>query len=187
MSLVMNYDTNLIDRYFSHLLLGDIRDQCYWREVYGGHDYPCWFYLYLACASRLYQSDVVEIGADTGASALCMASETSGKVFSVDIREDAWEYVPDDVENIVKIVSDSTDPEWVKNHDLSKVKLWLIDGLHESPKVRQECELLRPFWTDGSLVVFDDLKMVDPAFADQEGDKFTPVDIHGNGIGLLLI
>lgn len=98
----------------------------------GPDQYQCWFYWYLACATKYLQPKaVVEIGADEGTSALAFLTELpeDGKVYSIDIR-DGWEAVPKTEKRLIKILGNSIDDEIVNKYDYSKATLWLIDGFH---------------------------------------------------------
>ena len=153
------------------------------------YDYPCWFYWYLACMVRkLKPKQVVEIGADYGASAVFMASELpkKGKLYSIDIRDD-WRYV--DTKNIIKVQGDSKNKDTWKNVPLAKTKLWLIDGKHTVEQVRAECELISPHWKKGTVVIFDDLGQVIKAFEELKYEKHIihRRTIHGTRVGILIV
>src|SRR5882672_10549939 len=87
-----NYAVDKLDPFFITLFKKGNRDYSYWQELYRQHQYPCYYYHYLATAVKMLgATQVVEIGADKGASAIVMALE-GADVYSVDIR-DGWEYV----------------------------------------------------------------------------------------------
>jgi cephalosporin hydroxylase len=157
------------------------------------YDYPCWFYWYLACMiKKLKPMQVVELGADRGASAIFMASELpeGGKVYSVDIRASAWEYVREDMDNIIKVVGDSKVREiWPDDVSLDETKFWLIDGDHSVEQVRAECKLYSQYWQEGTVVLFDDLGQVLRAFEELKYEKFIIPrrTIHGTRVGLLIV
>ena len=162
-----------------------IRDGKY---IYG---YPCWFYWYLACVVRkLKPKQVIEIGADYGASAVFMASELpkKGKLYSIDVKDD-WRYVEESAKNIIKVQGDSKVKETWKNVPLRKTKLWLIDGKHTVEQVRAECELISPYWKKGTVVIFDDLGQVMRAFEELKYEKhiIPRRTIHGTRVGILIV
>ncbi len=185
------YTIKKVDRFFKDLDKGDDRDAEYFKEIYRLRDYPCLFYSYLACAVRvLGAKQCVEIGADRGASALMMASE-GATVYSNDIR-DGWEFVPNDVTNIIKLCGDSRDMKTFGGIPLGKTDLWLIDGSHYPNQVREECKQFMPFWHEGTVVLFDDLTSIEPAFTELPYDKIKNfAEIHGPdesvGEGILVL
>jgi cephalosporin hydroxylase len=178
------YTTEKVDNYFLKLFMGDDRDKSYWNEIYRQYpQYPCYYYQYLACAVRVLKAkQVVEIGADRGASALMMASE-GAKVYSIDIRN-GWEYVKNN-KKIVKIVGDSC--VIPKGVDLKKTKLWLIDGLHTVEKVQQELNVYKDYIVPGSVVIMDDINQHIELWKAIKSDKFASNDIHGNGVGVVCV
>lgn len=155
------------------------------------YDYPCWFYWYLACVVRKLQpKQVIEIGADKGASAVFMASELpeNGKLYSIDVKDD-WQYVDKSAKNIIKVQGDSKIKETWKGIPLDKTKLWLIDGDHTVKQVRAECKLLSPHWKKGTVVIFDDLGAVMKAFQELKFEKhIIPMRVvHGTRVGVLIV
>lgn len=179
------YSTKKVDKYFLKLFQGDDRDQSYWKEIYRQYpQYPCYYYQYLACAVRVLKAkQIVEIGADRGASTLMMVSE-GAHVFSVDIR-DGWEYVKS--KKVIKLVGDSCDTSLFKDVDLKKTNLWLIDGLHTPEKVQQELQTYQEYMVPGSVVIMDDINQHIEVWKAIPLDKFASVDIHGNGVGVVVI
>ncbi len=155
------------------------------------YDYPCWFYWYLACVVRkLKPKQVVEIGADYGASAVFMASELPkrGKLYSIDIKDD-WRYVDKSAKNITKVQGDSKDKDTWKGVPLKRTKLWLIDGQHTVDQVKAECELFSPYWKKGTVVIFDDLGQVMKAFEELKYEKYIIPrrTVHGTRVGILIV
>ena len=179
------YSTKKVDKYFLKLFMGDAKDKSYWKEIYRQYDfYPCYYYQYLACAVRVLKAkQVIEIGADRGASALMMASE-GAKVYSIDIRN-GWEY--GDHKNIVKIVGDSLQVGYLVNADLKKTKLWLIDGLHTYDQVKKELEVLNKYFKTGDVIILDDTQQLGNIMDGIHMDKMVSIDIHGNGVGVIAI
>ena len=179
------YTTEKVDKYFLKLFLGDDRDKSYWKEIYRQWpQYPCYYYQYLACAVRVLKAkQVVEIGADRGASTVMLASE-GAKVYSVDIRN-GWEYVKS--KRVTKLVGDSCDTSLFKNVDLKKTNLWLIDGLHTPEKVQQELQTYQEYMISGSVIIMDDINQHIDLWKAIPLDKFASVDIHGNGVGIIQI
>lgn len=189
MELVEKFKTEKIDKYFSHLNKGDDRDIQYYTEIYRKYDhYPCYFYQYLASLIKIIQPKVVvEIGADRGASALCMASELplDGKLYSIDIV-DGWQYVPKDHPQIVKILGDSV---LVTDKIPHSIDLMLIDGDHTDDTVRNEVKTYSPFWHKDTVVVFDDCRDTMRAVKELTYDTYFDTDnlIHGNSFALSII
>ncbi len=182
------YSTEKVDQYFEHLQFGDGRQKSYYNEIYRKLDFPCLYYQYLACTARIVKAkQAVELGADIGVSALMLASETDGKVYSVDNRE-CWSLVPDEHPNIVKYLGDSTTLTLYKGIDLQKTDVWLIDSDHSGPRFEKECQTYRPFWKKGAVVIADDVDQYRNAWDILEGDRlYIPRDIHGNGVGVLIV
>lgn len=179
------YTTKKVDKYFLKLFMGDERDISYWKEIYRQWpQYPCYYYQYLACTVRVLKAkQVVEIGADRGVSTIMMASE-GAKVYSVDIR-DGWEYVSNQ-KNIVKLVGDSCNEKLFKC-DLNKTNLWLIDGLHTYEKVVEEMSTYQKYMKTGDVVILDDIYQYLDLWKDVLMDKMISVDIHGNGVGVVVV
>lgn len=189
MGMIPFYTTQKVDRFFCPSL--DIVYDEYLYEVYqkGTHTIDSLYYRYLACVVKFLQpKQVIEIGADKGVSTLMMASElpVDGILYSIDIRN-GWEYVPEDMKNIVKIVGKSTDAVFEPGIDLTKTKLWLIDGNHEEDNVREEYNLYKKYWLPGTVILFDDVDYFPPFWKEIEGDKTTDIKVHGNDFGVLVL
>jgi len=199
---LIEYTPWKVEGIFGHLMMGDARDKEYWREIYRSRKYPCLFYQFLAMATRKYQyKQYVEIGADRGVSTIMVASEmpAGGKVISIDhcdgvsYGDNAWKYVPPFMTNILKMEMDSLDIQKIHDAgiDLSQTDFWLIDGEHTYQRVRKECELYKPYWKQGAVVLFDDLIRIQPAFDElQYEHKCVEVGhLHGvnEGSGIIYV
>lgn len=179
------YSTEKVDKYFLKLFLGDERDKSYWREIYRQYEYPCYYYQYLACAVRILKAkQVVEIGADRGASTVMMLSE-GAKVHSLDIR-DGWEYVRSH-KNLTRYIGDSLNSNLFKPVELKETKLWLIDGLHTYERVKAELGLYQQYMQTGAVVLLDDVQEYKDIWNDIRMDKFLSFDIHGGGVGIICV
>lgn len=181
------YSTKKVDKYFLKLFLGDQRDKSYWTEIYRQYPfYPCYYYQYLACVIKVLKAkQVVEIGADRGASTVMMASEGAW-VYSVDIRKDAWEYARFH-KNVSCLVGDSCDLSLFEGVDLNKTDLWLIDGLHTYEQVKKELEVYQKYFKTGDVIILDDTQQLGNIMNEIYMDKLESVDIHGNGVGVVVI
>lgn len=179
------YSTEKVDKYFLKLFMGDERDKSYWREIYRQYEYPCYYYQYLACATRILKAkQAFEIGADRGASTLMMASE-GAEVYSLDIRN-GWEYVTN-CKKVHKFFGDSLEFKKHEDMDLQKTKLWLIDGLHTYERVKAELEFYQQYFATGSVVILDDVQEYKDIWKDILMDKFLSFDIHGGGVGVICV
>ena len=191
-----NYQVDKLDPYFLSLFKRGGRDLSYWQEIYRQHDYPSYYYHYLATAVKLLDAkQVVEIGADKGASAIMMALE-GADVYSLDIR-DGWEYVKetqnpsDKIHKIHPIVGNSLNIEVFNMYPdlkLEDTDLWLIDGLHTQDQVTREMATYMKYFAPGSVVILDDVDQLGNVWENVSSDKFLSLDIHGkDGVGIIAI
>lgn len=188
-----NYQTDKLDPYFLPLFKRGGRDFSYWQELYRQHDYPSYYYQYLATAVKILDAkQVVEIGADKGASAIVMALE-GVDVYSLDIR-DGWEYVKETENpgnNIHPIIGDSLHEEVFDVYPelkLEETDLWLIDGLHTEQQVTQEMAIYMKYFKPGAIVILDDVAQLGDVWSHVASDKFLSLDIHGkDGVGIVAI
>jgi len=165
----------------------------YYHEMFGGtetHPREGRYYKYMACVVKLVQPKiVVEIGGDRGASAMAMYSELpkDSVLYTCDI-ENAYYWIPQEVYDngrIVKVIGDSIDIKWPV--DLSGARVWLIDGDHDSEHVRREIKIYSPFWKEGTVVMFDDVKQYRGVFESMSFDKVEDIKIHDNGFGVVKV
>lgn len=185
-----SYTPDTVAKYFDILSEGDGRDRNYWEETHSLDKYPRGMYHYLACATRVIKPNtVVELGADRGVSTLMISEELppGGKIYSIDVREDGWEYVPENNKNIVKLVGLSTDTELLKDINLSEVKFWFIDGEHTNDMVEQEIKTYSPYWKKGTVVMFDDIDLYTRTWSSIEFDKYESREIHNNNFGVVVV
>ena len=120
----------------------------YYHEIFGlgRHTREGSYYKYMACVVKLMKPKVViEIGGDRGASAMVMYSEMpkDSILYTCDIS-DSYYWIPKEVYDkgrIVKVIGDSINVKWPV--DLSKAKVWLVDGLHSTDQVKREIEGLK--------------------------------------------
>lgn len=169
-------------------LLGYILEDRPWGYAYEMRDKL--YYKYLSAAvSVLQPKQVIEMGSDHGASTLSMLASlpSEGKIFSIDIR-DGWEFVPRKASRLERIVGNYMDLEnWPKDLLLEDTNLWLIDGDHDETHVIEQMDLYSPFFTMGTVVLFDDVNMYPKAFEGLRGNKATTQkEVHGNGFGILV-
>jgi predicted O-methyltransferase YrrM len=147
------------------------------------------YYEYLAAATKILKpSIIVELGADRGASALAFSSELKeGKIFSCDIREDAWEYIAPGNKRVVKVCGDYMDLSIWGDTDLLKTDLWLIDGEHGEDHVKKQMDLYNKFFKKDAVLIFDDIKSYYKALNKFSWDKYYSVEAHGNHLLIAIV
>jgi len=152
------------------------------------------YYQWLACAMQyLKPRQVVELGAASGISTICMAKylPEDSKLYSVDIDPTiAWKWMSKDYPQVIKILGDDLDMNIWKGVDLSKTDFWFIDSLHTKEQLSKEMELYPIYWKKGTIVAFDDVDLPGMKevwtylpFLDRKNDP----KLHYTGFGILKV
>lgn len=149
------------------------------------------YYQWLACLVRfLKPKQVVELGAASGISTIMIATELSknAKFYSMDNDPTiAWKWMYTDYPQLTKMLGDDLDMDNWKGIDLTKTDLWFIDTLHTKTQLEKEIELYSPYWKNGTIVVFDDIKMSElrGTWKSLPYIKFEDDKLHYSGFGFV--
>lgn len=170
------------------------------RNLKAGEDWS--YYNWLGAYCKQFQpKQVVELGGAWGTAAMIMASETSGKVYSITLDErhmisgkefqTAFCYVLKRYPNLIKVIGDDLDlNSWPKDLDLSNTDFWYIDSLHTTEQLTKELELYKPFFKKGAILAFDDIHMKElyPVWVDLPYEKLDVSQLHvPTGWGLAIV
>lgn len=152
------------------------------------------YYQWLACLTRfLKPKQVVELGSASGISTIMIATELDkdAKFYSMDNDPTiAWKWMINDYPQLTKILGDDLDMDNWKDIDLKKTDLWFIDTLHTKEQLTAEIELYSHYWKNGTIVVFDDIRMEGlwEVWQSLEYDKYENTDpCHYSGFGFIKI
>lgn len=114
------------------------------------------YYFFLSCAVKVLNPKVViECGTAEGLSALAIAHNLKGKLYTIDVNPRAGWMVDDP--KVVKITGGDEVPETFRDIDISSADMWFIDSVHEASHLRAQFELYLPKLKKGALILFDDI------------------------------
>lgn len=151
------------------------------------------YYSFLGSFCKQYQpKQIVELGGAWGTSAMVMAQETEGKVYSITLDEPpAFCYIKKDYPNLVKVIGDDlTLDSWPKELDFHKTDVWFIDSLHTFEQLKAELDLYTQFFKESTILFFDDIHMDElwPIWLELPYDKYDASELHvPSGWGIAVV
>lgn len=169
-----------------------------WGDVVSS-DHRSDYYKWLPKLIKLTQpKQIVELGGAMGVAALCMiqAMDKDQHLYSITLAENGLEFsfIKDPPKNLHLIVGDDLDlKSWPTELDLGATDLWFIDSEHTYEQVRKEIDLYKPYFKEGSIILFDDIHINDGLAKVWEeicdeipGTKFES-DLHHSGYGIVVV
>lgn len=147
----------------------------------------------------LKPKQVVELGGAMGVWSLCVLHTlpTDCHLYSITLEEHGLEfaYIKEKYSNFTPIVGDDLDMSHWKGIDLHKTDLWFFDALHTEKHLRAELDLYSPYFKEGTIVLFDDVRMDElwPVWKDIKKGKYGLTDyyeatspLHWTGYGIAI-
>jgi hypothetical protein len=155
----------------------------------------CRYYQVSSClADVLKPKQTVELGGAMGVWALCVLHmlPIESKLYSITLAEHGLEFsfIKDTYPNLIKIVGDDLSMDNWKDVDLHQTDLWFFDSLHTREHLTKELELYSPFFKEGTVLLFDDIRM-DELWPVWEGLSYEKLEItnpcHYSGFGIAVV
>ena len=166
------------------------------KEIYNQSGRDNQYYQWLHCAMKVLRPrQVVELGAAAGISTIMMATglPKDSKLISVDCDPTAWKWMNREYPQVVKILGDELDLSIYKDIDLFQTRklpdFWFFDSLHTPEQLTKELELYRPFFKQGAVLAFDDIRLpgMYKVWEDLPYDKIEITDpCHYSGFGIAI-
>jgi 2-polyprenyl-3-methyl-5-hydroxy-6-metoxy-1,4-benzoquinol methylase/glycosyltransferase involved in cell wall biosynthesis len=157
------------------------------------------YYQWLPKLINLTQpKQVVELGGAMGVACIAMLQTLpkDSRLYSITLAEHGLEFSFLDKEypNLTKVVGSDLDlSNWPKDLDLSMTDIWFIDSEHTYEQVRAEIDLYKPFFKEGTILLFDDIaineglkKVWEEIKEEIPGTKYES-DLHYSGYGIVVV
>ena len=153
------------------------------------------YYQFLPCLiDQTNPQQVVELGGAMGVSALMILSSlpSQSKLYSITLEEGGLEfsYITQQYQNFVPIVGNDLDLGVWPDMNLGDTDIWFIDSLHTFDHLTKELNLYSPYFKEGAILLFDDIKMPElwPVWRDLPYDKVDMSILHQpSGYGMAIV
>ena len=197
---IIDQSLNKLKEYDPEIIVRGLTENPYLSTEVGAQDirdkegcgYYCWFPGFI---ELVRPKQIVELGGAMGVGCLAILNSKykDFKLYSITLEEGGKEFCYVDktkYPNFHPIVGDDLNLEsWPKDLDLHTTDIYFIDTIHTRDQLLKELNLYKPYFKEGSIVLFDDV-MINPSMGETWNDienilpikeKFINFQLHWTG------